>query len=127
VPLPILGLASPDRLELDPLAMREVITPSGVRVWITPGRHGVCIGEVDRERFPGGPLSGLVSGGGGSCSSTLAQAEAHGAGLTSGRPGAPTTLYQVVPIAHPTITIGSRGGHRRTIRPPDGVYVGRQS
>jgi hypothetical protein len=34
-------------------------------------------------------------------------------------------IYEVVPIAHLMITIRTRGGHRRTIRPPDGVYVGR--
>jgi len=123
VPLTILKLASPDRrLQLDPEDIRQVTTPSGVRVWIIPGRHGVCIGEVDRALVPGG----LSSGGGGSCSGTIAEAEAHGAGLTSGRPGGPTMIYEVVPIAHPTITIRTRGGHRRTIRPPDGVYVGRE-
>jgi len=57
VPLPILRLASPDRrLQLDPKDMRQVTTPSGVRVWITPGRRGVCIGEVDRALGPGRAL-----------------------------------------------------------------------
>lgn len=123
VPLTILELASPNRrLQLDPEDMRQVTTPSGVRVWIIPGRHGVCIGEVDRALVPGG----LSSSGGGSCSGTIAAAETHGAGLTSGRPGGPTMIYEVVPIAHPAITIRTRGGHRRTIRPPDGVYVGHE-
>jgi hypothetical protein len=123
LPLTILELTAPDRrLQLDPEDMRQVTTPSGVRVWITPGRHGICIDEVDPAPLPGR----LSSGGGGSCSGTIAEAEAHGAGLTSGRPGGVTMVYQVVPIAHPTITLRTRGGHRHTIRPPDGVYVGRE-
>ena len=123
VPLIILRFATPDRrLQLDPEAMRQVTTPSGGRAWIIPGRHGVCIAEIDPSLIPGEPSGS----GGASCSGTLAEAEAHGAGVSSGRPGGPTMLYEVVPISHPTITLRTRGGHHRTIRPPDGVYVGRE-
>lgn len=121
LPLPILNITSPNQPpQLDPEDMRQVTTRSGARLWIIPGQRGLCVAELDPPRLP----SGLSSGAGEGCSGTLAKAESHGAGLSSGRPGGLTTTYQVLPKTIPTITIRTSRGTRKTIHPPDGVYVG---
>jgi hypothetical protein len=121
VPLPILGLTEPDRTHhgFDPEEMRQVITRSGVEIWITPGRQGICLTVLEPPRV----ARGISSGSFGSCSANLAQAEAHGAGVTSGNPCGVTKIYDVVPKSK-TITIRTRRGTRNAIYPPDGVYVG---
>jgi hypothetical protein len=120
VPYPILEIATPNEPpQLDPEDMRQVTTRSGVEVWIIPGRRGLCLAALQQSRLPG-----LIGGGAGEdCSGTLARAESEGAGFTSGRPGGVTEIYEVVPKGR-TITIRTRRGTRKTIYPPDGVYVG---
>ncbi len=121
VPLPILGLTEPDRPDhdFDPEEMRQVITRSGAEVWITPGLQGICLTVLEPPRVRGGVSSGSF----GACSANLAQAEAHGAGVSSGYPCGVTKIYDVVPKSA-TITIRTRRGTRQAIYPPDGVYVG---
>lgn len=120
LPLSVLRLTEPNGPKTDPGATRQVITRSGVELWITPGPNTLCITVIEEPEFPGL----LGSGAFGSCSGSLTQAEADGTGVgSSGNPGGPPELYEVVPIGK-TITIRTRGGSRTTFYPPDGIYAG---
>ncbi len=124
VPLPILDLTAPRHRgafdpELDPEEMRQATTPSGVSAWIIPGRHGLCVAEVDQPQFP----DRYGSGGGAGCSVSVAQAESVGAGLSSCCFAGYSWHYGVLPNTHPTLRIRTGPHTRTTIRPPDGVYI----
>jgi len=122
IPYPILqGAASPDLLPYpDPEEIREVITPSGARVFVIPGQRGLCLAHLDTSPLP----DGLFSGTGSSCTATLAQAEAGGVAFGSSHLGSPPTTYRIVPRSQPTITVRSRDGKQTAISVPDGIYVG---
>jgi hypothetical protein len=123
VPYTILeGAATPDTPpQLDPEDMRQVTTRSGAQVWIIPGKRGICIATVERSHLPDGTLSGGASG----CNANLAEAESEGIGFTSGHVGGVRTIiYRIVPKSIPSITIRTSSGTRKTIRLPDGIYVG---
>jgi hypothetical protein len=104
--------------ELDPKDIRQATTRSGVSAWIIPGARGLCVAEVDKPQFPFfGTSSGM------SCSPNVASAAANGAGVSSGSPGRPSWHYGVLPKTKPTLTIRTGPHRRRTIHPPDGVYI----
>jgi hypothetical protein len=94
-------------VQLDPSQVREVITPSGARVYVIPGRRGIC----------------LVASGGGAACNVLPGAETQGLTMTQSSFDAPTTIYKLVPKTIHSITVRLNGG-ARTIRVPDGIYVG---
>jgi len=127
VPLAILDLTAPRRRaefdpELDPEDMRQATTRSGVSVWIIPGRHGLCVAAVDQPQFP----NRHGSGGAAACSVSVAQAESGGAGFSSCCFSGYSWHYRVIPNAHPTLRIRTGPHTRKTIRPPDGVYIYRE-
>jgi hypothetical protein len=127
VPLPILSLTAPRRHAefdpgLDPEDMRQATTPSGVRAWIIPGRHGICVAAVDEPQFP----NRYGGGGAAGCSVSVAQAESEGAGFSSCCFSGYSWHYGVLPNSHPTLTIRTGPHTRKTIRPPDGVYIYRE-
>jgi hypothetical protein len=93
-------------VQLDPTQVRQVITPSGARLYVIPGRRGLCL---------------LASGGGGSCD-LLPGVETHGLMMTLGSLGVNTT-YKLVPKTIHRITIHTSHGTRTTIPVPDGIYV----
>lgn len=102
--------------KLDPLQMREVITPS-VTLYVLPGQRGICIGDIEKS-----PLTGIPNGGGSSCNDQgVAQAETHGVGLGGWSHGFSTT-FGIVPDTQKTVTI--QVGHKtRIIRPIYGIYI----
>lgn len=109
VPTPV--LASPvDQVQLDPFQMREVITSSGVRVFVIPGQRGMCVSYTVPS-----PLTGLFEGGGANCSGSLAQAESEGLSLNASDPGI-CTSFGVVPD-------GKRARAPRSVRVTDGIYA----
>ena len=57
------------------------------------------------------------------CSGSIALAEAYGAGLSSCCTSGYSWHYGVLPNAHPTIPIRTGPKTRKTIQPPDGVYI----
>lgn len=127
VPLAILSITRPRPLppQAPPLArwpqmvprdMREVTTASGYRIWVVPARQGLCMFTVSPPRLPG-----LGAGAGGSCSGSVASALKSGTGGSGPGPGGRVTV-QVLPTAHPTITVRS-AGRQRMITPPYGIYV----
>jgi hypothetical protein len=119
VPLPILEITSGGQPpQLDPDEMRQVTTRSGFQFWVIPGHRGLCVAFVDSPRPP------LFGGGAGEgCSGTVRAATSFGAGLSSGYPGGRSVSVRLLPNTHPTITVRTRDGRRRTIRPPYGIYV----
>lgn len=120
VPLAILQITSCCQPpQLDPEDMRQVTTRSGFQFWVIPGHRGICVAFVDKPLLP--DLFGL--GAGEACIANVRDATTFGSGLSSGSPGGATVSVRLLPITHPTITIRTRGGHRRTIRPPYGIYV----
>ena len=121
VPYSILqGAATPDTPpQLDPYQIREVITRSGLRVYVIPGRRGLCLATLDRSRFP----DGILTGGASSSSANIAQAISQGVGFSSRHLGGPTITYRIVPRSIKTITIRSKHGTRKRIAVPDGIYV----
>ena len=92
-------------VQLDPSQVREVITPSGVHLYVIPGRRGLCL---------------LSDGGGGSCD-LLPYVEAHGIFMTLGSSGV-TRSYRILPKTVRSITVHTRGGPSK-VRVPDGIYV----
>ncbi len=119
VPYAILDIAAPNEPpQLDPEDMRQVTTRSGFRLWVIPGRRGICVAALDRSRLP----DGLGSAASEACTANLLDAESHGTGFSSGAGGFSITC-RVLPKTIPTITIRTAGGIRKTIHPPDGVYV----
>jgi hypothetical protein len=90
--------------QLDFTQVREVITPSGVHLYIIPGRQGLCLSTE------GGTGCGL-----------LPQAETQGISLTGGSLGISRT-YRLVPKTINSITIRTSTG-RHAIPVPDGIYV----
>ncbi len=92
--------------QLDPSQVRQVITRSGVRLYVIPGRRGLCL---------------FTDGGGGSCD-LLPYVEAHGIFMTLGSPGV-TRSYRILPQAVQSITVHTRRGPRK-VPVPDGIYVG---
>jgi hypothetical protein len=122
--VPLAILQSPPRMnqlaQLDFTQLREVITPSGGRLYLIPGREGLCLAAVpvNSSPFP----DGFLGGGGGSACSLLADAESHGMTLTIGYFGVRTN-YRMVPKTIHSITVRTSGGARKTIALPDGIYV----
>ncbi|MGI8716168.1 MAG: hypothetical protein ACR2NR_23895 [Solirubrobacteraceae bacterium] len=121
LPYPILlGAASLSQpSQPDPREIRQVTTPAGVRLWVIPGRRGLCLATLERSRLPDGRFAGGAS----SCSSSIALATSAGVAFTSRHLGGPTMTYRIVPTTAPTITIRDRQGSHKTIRPADGIYV----
>ncbi|MGO9752284.1 MAG: hypothetical protein ACLP8S_06525 [Solirubrobacteraceae bacterium] len=122
VPYGILAITRPRQpaVQTDPEDMRQVTTPSGAQVWITPARQGMCLAALQPSRLPDGLGGGSAAEG---CSGTVADAKSYGAGFGSCCVDGVGTTYQVVPKSR-TITIRTRRGTRKTFYPPDGVYVG---
>jgi len=128
VPVAILSITRPRRLppprslgrlfgpQPVPQDMREVTTASGYRIWVVPASTGVCVFTLNPPR-----LAGLSEGAGGACSGSVANALKYGTGVSGPGPGGSVTV-RLLPSAHPTITVRSRG-RRRTITPPYGIYV----
>jgi hypothetical protein len=115
-------MADPNQpARLDPREIRQITTRSGTRIWVIPGQRGLCVAALDQATFP--VAAALETGAAAGCSANLAQAEAEGAGFTSGGPGG-TTTFELLPRTHPTIRIRIGAHRHRTIRPPYGVYVG---
>lgn len=122
LPYPIVNFADPNQPpQLDPRNIRQITTPSGIRVWVIPGQRGLCIAALDR--LPFAVHSGIATGAGEACSANLTQAETTGTGLTSGRPGGATITYRVLPKSKPTVTIRTGPHTHRTVTPPYGIYV----
>lgn len=116
----LLGAASLNQpSQSDPREIRQVTTPAGVRLWVIPGRRGLCLATLERSQLPDGRFAGAGS----SCSASIALATSAGVGFTSRHLGGSTTTYRIVPKTAPTITIRDRQGRRKTIRPADGIYV----
>jgi hypothetical protein len=90
--------------QLDFTQVREVITPSGVHLYVIPGRRGLCLSTE------GGTGCNLLPG-----------VETQGISLTGGALGISRT-YRLVPRTIHSITIRTSHG-TRTIPLPDGVYV----
>jgi len=84
---------------------------------VVPATRGLCVYTLSPPLIPGV----LGRGAGGSCSGDVAQALQEGSGSSDSSPRGTLTVH-VLPIAHPTITVGPRG-HRETITPPYGIYV----
>jgi hypothetical protein len=119
VPLAILQLTSGHQPpQLDPEAMRQITTPSGFQSWIIPGHRGMCVALIDKPRIPS-----LGGGAGEGCSADITSTLSHGGGITSGSPGGASDSVRILPATHPTITVRTANGHRRTIRPPYGIYI----
>ncbi len=124
VPYSIVNFSDPrEPPQLDPSQIRQITMPSGISVWVIPGQRGLCLAALDQPVFPAHP-SPIAGGAAEGCSANLAQAEATGAGFTSGRPGGPTMSYLVLPKSRNAITIHTGPRGRRTIHPPYGIYVG---
>jgi hypothetical protein len=105
--------------QLDFSEVREVITPSGVRLYVIPGRQGLCLAaESSRSPFP----DGLLAGGGGESCNPLAHVESQGLFMTSGFLGVERT-YEIVPKSIHHISVRTSRGTRTTIPVPDGIYV----
>jgi hypothetical protein len=114
--------------KLEPSQIRQVKARSGPRFWVIPGASGLC------AVFPGPAMTieltpqlpGDVGGASGYtsiCSSSVASALTRGVGETGGGSGGSIRYAAgVLPRAHPATIVPARGGHRRTIRPPLGVY-----
>jgi hypothetical protein len=101
----------------DPLDIRQVITPSGARLYVIPTDSGLCLDSLEQS-----PLAeGLGSGGGGTCG-PLAQVASHGLGMSSGSFDT-TTTYRIVPKTVHSIVVRGRNGVRRSVAVPDGIYV----
>lgn len=92
-------------VQLDPTQARQIITPSGARLYVIPGRRGLCL---------------LDGSGGGSCD-LLPGVQTRGLTMTVGSLGASTT-DTIVPKTIHTITVRTARG-TRTIPVPDGIYV----
>jgi hypothetical protein len=90
--------------QLDFTQVREVITPSGVHLYVIPGSRGLCLSTA------GGTGCGL-----------LPRVETQGISLTGGSLGISRT-YRLVPKTIHSITIRTSTG-RHTIPLPDGIYV----
>ncbi len=121
LPYPALSVGAPDQPpQLDPEDMRQVITPSGAELWIIPGKRGICLAALEKSPLPNGYGGGAAEG----CNAHLTSAESEGVGFSAGSYGVATVTYQIVPKSIPTITIQTSRGVRKTIRVPDGVYVG---
>jgi hypothetical protein len=123
IPLDVLqGYARPDgklQLQLDFNEVRQVITPSGVHMYVIPGTRGLCLVSGDSSSpFPDGILAG---GGAGGCN-TLPDVESHGISFSSGSLGIART-YEIVPKTIHSIMIRNIHGTRTTIPVPDGIYV----
>jgi hypothetical protein len=125
------SLAPNDRVtEPDPHAVRQVTMPSGIRFWVIAGQRGFCVAEIDpRGANLGNPALAPLYGEGGSgeaCAPNVADALAHGSGLSSGD-ATGSTVYMVRPKAHPFMTIQTGPHSHRTIAPPYGVYAAHTS
>ena len=132
VPLGILQIASArtplriasgsGRLQPDLGQIRAVRARSGLEFWVIPGARDLCVAVLDQSPLP------IEIGGSGSaesCTRDVTSANIAGEGLSSGGPGGTTITYGILPKAHPTTTIRTGPHARRTIRPPDGVYITR--
>ncbi len=116
----LLGAASLSQpSQPDPLEIRQVTTPAGDRLWVIPGRRGLCLVTVEQSR----PADGHSADGGSSCSNSIALATSAGVAFTSRHLGGSITTFRIVPKTAPPITIRDRHGSRKTIRPADGIYV----
>jgi hypothetical protein len=69
------------------------------------------------------PESDAAVLGNANCSSSVALAESAGVGFSDRQSGGRTTTYRIVPRSAPTLTVRDRQGHRRTVRPANGIYV----
>lgn len=121
LPLAILqGEDRPEQLfQLDFTQLRQVITPSGKRVYLIPGRRGLCLSAgANTSPF----LDGILAGGGGSSCAPLARADSQALRFISGYLGV-DTMYEIVPKTIHSITIRTSSGLRTTIPLPDGIYV----
>ncbi len=103
-------------LHLDFTEVRQVITPSGVRLYVIPGAQGLCVHTIASSPFPD-----RFGGGFGGCDPDLADAEAHGTGFGGASLGV-TITGEIVPKTIHRITIHTSRG-TRTIPVPDGVYA----
>jgi hypothetical protein len=121
LPYPILaGAAVPGQPpSLDLREIRQVTTPSGARLWVLPGRRGLCLATLDPPHLPDRPFASANS----SCSASVTLAESAGVAFTDRQPGGRTTRYGIVPKSAAGITLRDRRGHRRTLRAGDGIYV----
>lgn len=105
--------------EPDPLDIRQVITPSGARLYVIPTHSGLCLDSLDDS-----PLAeGVLSGGGGTCG-PLARVQSQGLGFSGGSFGTSTT-YRIVPKTIHAIVVRGANGVRRRVAVPDGIYVQR--
>lgn len=104
--LPLGVVQSPPRQDelfgLDYTQVRQVITPSGVRLYVIPGSRGLCL---------------LTGGGGGGCN-LLPGVETQGISMSGGSDGVGRT-YKLLPKRFHRIAIPTG----QTIPLPDGVYV----
>ena len=113
----LLGTEPGPRFQLDFTQARQVITPSGARLYIIPGKQGLCLSATSPSPSPGRALGGA---GGASCND-LAHVESQGIYMTAGSLGIDTT-YRILPKTIQQITIHTSSG-ARTIAVPDGIYV----
>ncbi len=121
VPLPILEIATPNQpAHLDPEQIRAVRTRSGARMWIIPGARGLCVATLKPSAMPLGSVGPSAAEG---CTRDLASAESRGTALSSRSPGGVSVTSGVLPRNRPTVSVLVGRHTRRTIRPPDGVYV----
>ena len=81
----------------DPREIRQVTTPAGDRLWVIPGRRGLCLAAVERSR----PADGHSAGAASSCSHSIALATSAGVAITSRHLGGPTTTFRIVPKTAP--------------------------
>jgi hypothetical protein len=106
LPLNVVQLSPRARqlFQLDFTQVREVITHSGVRLYVIPGRRGLCLSTA------GGTGCNLLPG-----------VETQGTSLTGGSLGI-TRTYRLIPKTIKSITIRTSTG-RHKIPVPDGIYV----
>jgi hypothetical protein len=104
--------------QLDFSEVREVTTPTGERLYVIPGRQGMCLAAEGHSPFP----DGLPAGGGGESCTPLAPVESQGVSVTYGAFGVQRT-YKIVPKSIHHISVRTSRGTRTTIPVPDGIYV----
>lgn len=105
--------------QLDFTQVREAITPSGVHLYVIPGKRGLCLtAESSQSPFP----DGLLAGGGGASCNLLPDVETRGIFMSGGSLGV-TRTYRLLPKTIHSITVRTGSGQRTTIPVPDGIYV----
>jgi hypothetical protein len=105
---------------LDLRQTRRVQAPSGLSMYVVPGRSTLCVFESDPPTR--GPYGRTIQGGGGACAGSLALALAHGSGVDADN-STGAVQYGIVPKSRSDATIILRGGRRSTLHPEDGVYI----